>query len=66
MATIAPPAPLPAPAAAPTGAVKKKKSPLYKMSFELVLEDLAARFVVNLPASELGSMERIYFQCEQA
>lgn len=45
---------------------KKADSPLFRMSFPEVLEDLLSRFILNLPACELGSMERIYFQCEQA
>ncbi|GAA5842757.1 hypothetical protein JCM9279_003978 [Rhodotorula babjevae] len=31
-----------------------------------VLDDLAARFIVNLPAEELESMDRVCFQIEQA
>lgn len=44
----------------------KADSPLYDMSFLEVLHDLLSRFVLNLPTNELSSMERIYFQCEQA
>jgi hypothetical protein len=36
------------------------------LSFEEVLEDLSSRFIVNLPAEELASIERICFQVEQA
>ncbi len=35
-------------------------------TFEDTLEDLSSRFIVNLPAEELASIERICFQCEQA
>ena len=31
-----------------------------------VLDDLAARFIVNLPPDELESMDRVCFQIEQA
>lgn len=44
----------------------KVESPLYKMSFQEILHDLLSRFILNLPTNELSSMERIYFQCEQA
>lgn len=33
---------------------------------EDVLEDLSSRFILNLPAEELASPERICFQVEQA
>lgn len=36
------------------------------LSFNEVLEDLSSRFIVNLPAEELSSIERICFQVEQA
>lgn len=36
------------------------------LSFADVLEDLSSRFIVNLPAEELASIERICFQVEQA
>lgn len=36
------------------------------LSFAEVLEDLSSRFIVNLPDEELGSIERICFQVEQA
>lgn len=36
------------------------------LSFAEVLEDLSSRFIVNLPAEELASIERICFQVEQA
>ncbi|KDN53074.1 DCP2-domain-containing protein [Tilletiaria anomala UBC 951] len=36
------------------------------LSFAETLEDLSSRFIVNLPAEELSSIERICFQCEQA
>ncbi|KAN0061603.1 mRNA-decapping enzyme subunit 2 [Thecaphora frezii] len=35
------------------------------MSFAETLEDLSSRFIVNLPADELASIERICFQVEQ-
>jgi mRNA-decapping enzyme subunit 2 len=31
-----------------------------------VLDDLCARFIVNLPADELEDMDRLCFQIEQA
>lgn len=37
-----------------------------QLSFAEVLEDLSSRFIVNLPAEELASIERICFQVEQA
>ena len=36
------------------------------MSLEEELENLACRFIVNLPANELASIERIGFQVELA
>ena len=36
------------------------------MSLEEELENLACRFIVNLPANELASIERIGFQAELA
>ncbi|KAJ3408901.1 mRNA-decapping enzyme subunit 2, partial [Chytridiales sp. JEL 0842] len=36
------------------------------MSFEEVLDDLQSRFIINVPAEELSSVERICFQIEQA
>ncbi|GAA5870946.1 hypothetical protein JCM8547_000038 [Rhodosporidiobolus lusitaniae] len=36
------------------------------LSLPLVLEDLSARFIVNLPEEELESMDRVCFQIEQA
>ncbi|PWN43420.1 DCP2-domain-containing protein, partial [Ceraceosorus guamensis] len=36
------------------------------LTFQEVLEDLSSRFIVNLPAEELSSIERICFQVEQA
>lgn len=35
-------------------------------TFEEELENLACRFIVNLPANELASIERIGFQLELA
>ena len=37
-----------------------------QLTFAEVLEDLSSRFIVNLPAEELSSIERICFQVEQA
>ena len=37
-----------------------------RMSLEEELENLACRFIVNLPANELASIERIGFQVELA
>ncbi|KOS13012.1 decapping enzyme [Malassezia pachydermatis] len=39
---------------------------LKQATFEEELENLACRFIVNLPANELTSIERIGFQVEQA
>ncbi|KAF9328565.1 mRNA-decapping enzyme subunit 2 [Podila minutissima] len=36
------------------------------VSFDYVLDDLSARFILNLPEEELRSVERIFFQIEQA
>lgn len=36
------------------------------LTLEHTLEDLCARFIVNLPAEELASMDRVCFQIEQA
>lgn len=36
------------------------------LTLEHTLEDLSARFIVNLPAEELESMDRVCFQIEQA
>lgn len=33
---------------------------------DLVLDDLQTRFIINIPAEELASIERICFQIEQA
>ncbi|KAI8871582.1 DCP2-domain-containing protein, partial [Ramicandelaber brevisporus] len=35
-------------------------------SFGQVLDDLCSRFIINVPLEELSSIERIYFQIEQA
>ncbi|KAK0558707.1 mRNA-decapping enzyme subunit 2 [Tilletia horrida] len=40
--------------------------PYSTLSFAAHLQDLACRFIVNLPADELSSIERICFQVEQA
>lgn len=36
------------------------------LPLEETLEDLSARFIVNLPAEELESLDRVCFQIEQA
>ena len=36
------------------------------LALEETLEDLSARFIVNLPAEELESLDRVCFQIEQA
>ncbi|KAF9013782.1 mRNA-decapping enzyme subunit 2, partial [Haplosporangium bisporale] len=36
------------------------------VSFDYVLDDLSSRFILNLPEEELKSIERIFFQIEQA
>ncbi|KFH71341.1 hypothetical protein MVEG_01641 [Podila verticillata NRRL 6337] len=36
------------------------------VSFESILDDLSSRFIINIPAEELASVERILFQIEQA
>lgn len=40
--------------------------PVQYPTFEEELENLACRFIVNLPANELTSIERIGFQVELA
>ncbi|KAE8268844.1 hypothetical protein A4X09_0g3505 [Tilletia walkeri] len=40
--------------------------PYSTLAFSAHLQDLACRFIVNLPADELTSIERICFQVEQA
>ncbi|BGP20546.1 hypothetical protein JCM10213_003810 [Rhodosporidiobolus nylandii] len=42
------------------------QSSFASLSLANVLEDLCARFIVNLPAEELESMDRVCFQIEQA
>ena len=42
------------------------QSSFSSMTLDHALEDLSARFIVNLPAEELESMDRICFQIEQA
>lgn len=37
-----------------------------ELTLSAVLDDLAARFIVNLPQDELESMDRVCFQIEQA
>jgi mRNA-decapping enzyme subunit 2 len=48
----------------PTSAVHQ--SSFASLQLEQVLDDLAARFIVNLPQEELESMDRVCFQIEQA
>ncbi|GAA5991710.1 hypothetical protein JCM11641_001952 [Rhodosporidiobolus odoratus] len=47
-------------------AVSSGVSSFASLSLNNVLEDLSARFIVNLPAEELESMDRVCFQIEQA
>ncbi|KPV73169.1 uncharacterized protein RHOBADRAFT_38795, partial [Rhodotorula graminis WP1] len=42
------------------------QSSFASLELSAVLDDLAARFIVNLPAEELESMDRVCFQIEQA
>ncbi|BGO95925.1 hypothetical protein NBRC10512_005490 [Rhodotorula toruloides] len=42
------------------------QSSFASLQLEQVLDDLAARFIVNLPQEELESMDRVCFQIEQA
>ncbi|GAA5883026.1 hypothetical protein JCM16303_006797 [Sporobolomyces ruberrimus] len=42
------------------------QSSFHTLTLEHSLEDLSARFIVNLPAEELESMDRVCFQIEQA
>lgn len=51
---------------AATGSKADRSSAYKGLSFAEVLEDLSSRFIVNLPADELASIERICFQVEQA
>lgn len=54
----------------------REKSPAnlnlrYEMAFETftlpqILDDLISRFIINVPEEELSSIQRIYFQIEQA
>jgi hypothetical protein len=37
-----------------------------KMSFDEALEKVEARFIYNLPETELAHIERLFFQIEQA
>lgn len=43
-----------------------QQSSFSSLTLEHTLEDLCARFIVNLPAEELESMDRVCFQIEQA
>ncbi|GAA5838521.1 hypothetical protein JCM11251_003415 [Rhodosporidiobolus azoricus] len=42
------------------------QSSFSNLALSAVLDDLCARFIVNLPAEELESMDRVCFQIEQA
>ncbi|GAA6061514.1 hypothetical protein JCM10212_004504 [Sporobolomyces blumeae] len=42
------------------------QSSFHNLTLDHTLEDLSARFIVNLPAEELESMDRVCFQIEQA
>ncbi|GAA5866009.1 hypothetical protein JCM1840_003373 [Sporobolomyces johnsonii] len=42
------------------------QSSFHNLTLEHTLDDLCARFIVNLPAEELESMDRVCFQIEQA
>ncbi|KAG8957088.1 mRNA-decapping enzyme subunit 2 [Tulasnella sp. 419] len=74
MSTTADPPPNPPPP--PLKKTVKKKVPLPKLppssfsfanaSIDMILEDLSTRFILNLPDSELMSVERVCFQVEQA
>lgn len=45
---------------------QQQQSEFGSLTLDHTLEDLASRFIVNLPAEELESMERVCFQIEQA
>lgn len=50
----------------PTQQQQQQQSTFSHLTLEPILEDLAARFIVNLPEEELESMDRVCFQIEQA
>ncbi|BGP43747.1 mRNA-decapping enzyme subunit 2 [Rhodotorula kratochvilovae] len=50
----------------PPPALTAPQSSFASLQLSAVLDDLAARFIVNLPAEELESMDRVCFQIEQA
>ncbi|EJD47797.1 DCP2-domain-containing protein [Auricularia subglabra TFB-10046 SS5] len=54
------------PPAEPALALEDQPTSFKHMSHQEVLEDLSSRFILNLPESELQSIERICFQVEQA
>jgi hypothetical protein len=45
---------------------QQQQSEFGSLTLDNTLEDLSSRFIVNLPAEELESMERVCFQIEQA
>ncbi|KAI9601644.1 hypothetical protein H4Q26_001476 [Puccinia striiformis f. sp. tritici PST-130] len=50
----------------PATAIASSASVFSRMTLEDVLEDLASRFILNLPIVELSHIERVCFQVEQA
>lgn len=50
----------------PPNAISSSASVFSRMPLQDVLEDLASRFILNLPIVELSSIERVCFQVEQA
>jgi len=50
----------------PPTAIASSASVFSRMPLEDVLEDLASRFILNLPIVELSQIERVCFQVEQA
>ncbi|GAA6051562.1 hypothetical protein JCM3770_003473 [Rhodotorula araucariae] len=50
----------------PAPAFTAHQSSFASLQLSAILDDLAARFIVNLPADELESMDRVCFQIEQA
>lgn len=45
---------------------QQQQSIFASLTLDNILDDLAARFIVNLPEEELESMDRVCFQIEQA
>ncbi|GAA6015193.1 hypothetical protein JCM10207_003638 [Rhodosporidiobolus poonsookiae] len=60
------PNPPPIPTHASSSQASLGQSSFSHLALSTVLEDLCARFIVNLPAEELESMDRVCFQIEQA